>query len=226
MYDLIPLIEELYDKAGKHLSTYTGYSNRDIRNTFFQNIINQCGTSHINLTINDRYISPGSAGSLALFGNDPARIKNYNYHLEQNTAENIAEAALFQSELVYRALNANINGVTLYDKSTMPQLIAGLFNDTENAWTKDESKLIMLLSAIRNTIHTGGIYSRKTTGETIVYKGNTYTFTHGKASIYPAGFSILHLISELLDAIKVLFDGPIVTKVGALEHPNYYALGK
>jgi hypothetical protein len=147
-------------------------------------------------------------------------------NLMQNSVELIVEAALFQSELVFRTLNASLTGHDIYDGSSIPRLIANLYDDTENNWTKEECKLFVLLSSIRNTIHTGGVYFKNTAGETKVFKGNNYTFIYGKPPAYPAGIGILDLVSELFDAMKVLFDSAKIAAIGQLEHPNYNALGK
>ncbi|QHV99310.1 hypothetical protein [Spirosoma endbachense] len=218
------IVEQLFTKAQAHKESYNTFSDRDIRTSFFGTMVNQCATVHINLTINERYIEEGSKACRTLFANDQGRVDNYKHHFTQNCRELIVEAALFQSELVFRTLSANLTGNDIYDGSTLPQLVSRLFVDTENNWQKEESKLVILLSTIRNTIHTGGVYFKKTAGDTKDFKGNNYTFTYGKPPTFSEGITILDLVSEFFDAMKVLFDSPNIASIGPLEHPNYHAI--
>lgn len=223
--ELADTVEQIFAKAISYQRSYNTFSERDIRTSFFSIMVNQCATAHINLIVNQRYLEEGSQACRDLFDNDQSRIENYIHHFTQNIVEAIVDAVLFQSELVFRTLSATLTGKDIYDGSSIPQLIAKLFDDTENNWTKEESKLVLLLSTIRNTIHTGGVYFRNAAGETKVFKGDSYTFTYGKPPALPAGITILDLVSEMLDAMKLLFDGAKITAIGPLEHPNYQALG-
>lgn len=223
--DTIDQVEQLYAKAQAHKDSYNAFSDRDIRTSFFGIMVNQCGVVHLNLTINEQYLTGGSQASFDLFNGDQGRVDDYIYSLNQNANELIVEASLFQSELVFRTLNAALTGHEISD-GKIPDLLVELFEDIKDHWTKEECKLFMLLSPIRNTIHTGGIYFNRRAGVTRVFKGDTYTFTYGKSPIYPAGITILDLVSELLDAMKVLFDSAKIAAIGPLEHPSYPALGR
>lgn len=148
------------------------------------------------------------------------------YHLSQNGLESIVEASLFQAELVFRALNTKLTGHPVYDGSTIPQLVAKLFGEIEPNWTKEESRLIMLLfTGFRNTIHTGRIYFKNMTGITKQYGGHNYQFTYGQPPTLPPGITLLDLGSDLMDVMKSLFDSELIEAIGPLAPPITTLLG-
>ncbi len=105
------------------------------------------------------------------------------------------------------------------------KIIATLFEDVENNWQKEESKLLVLFWTMRNTIHTGGIYYKKPEGYSVTYKEKEYKFEFEKSFQFLDDNHILDLLSDFLDSISYLFKSEKITDLGDIEHPSYFALG-
>lgn len=68
-------------------------------------------------------------------------------------------------------------------------------------------ELLELLRNVRNTIHNNGVYVSKTsTNQQIAWKGNEFSFEHGK----PVGFVTWPLLLEIVGALQIMV-GQVVT---------------
>lgn len=66
----------------------------------------------------------------------------------------------------------------------------------------DSDELLTLLRLSRNTIHNNGVfYPKSQTDDEVVYKGNTYHFTHGK----PINFVNWNFLIDRIDDVRQLF---------------------
>lgn len=141
-----------------------------------------------------------------LFDNNKEMAGNYIHNFTQNIQESIIGAAVFQTELLLRFLYAKLKGIDVGEEKNFYRIVPTLLEDTENNWTKDDSKLIILLWTFRNIIHTSGIYFNKKADETIKYKGKDYVFEYGTASAFQDDGHSLDMVSDLLDALKYAFE--------------------
>lgn len=225
MKNSIELLEGLYNKAINIYDHFGALPEKDIRRKHFEILASQVAVSLSNLKINMKYAAAHEKEFEELFGGDKNMADNYIHNFTQNIQESIIEAAVFQTELVLRFLYAKLTGTDVGAEKNFHRIVAILFEDVENNWAKEESKLIILLWTFRNTIHTGGIYFQKQAGDTIKYKGKDYVFEYGKAPAFQADGHNLELISDLLDAIKYSFETTTTKGIPYFDHPAYDALG-
>ncbi len=111
-------------------------------------------------------------------------------------------------------------------ESNLHKVFSNLFDDTENNEQKEETKLLILIWKLRNTIHTSGIYLDKPEGFRVKYKGQEYIFEYGKSPTFLKDGFLMELLSALIDALDILFTKQKIKGIGSVEHPSYYALNK
>ena len=224
MEDFHKKLFDLHKKSHLILKGFSDLDEKDIRKTHLEILASQITICLINFEVNVGFAKNHPDELSKHFNFDESAKENYLYNLIQNLRENIIEAALFQSELIFRFYYSKITGITTKEKN-INKIFATLFSDVENNWQKEECKLLVLMWTLRNTIHTGGIYSDKPTYQ-LTYKGQQYNFESWKAPEFLNGNVSLELVSDLLDSLKVLFDSQTITDLGYIEHPNYFALNK
>lgn len=217
-------LSTLHKKSWEVLKNFSSLPQRDYKKAYLEIVVSQINTSFINLMVNLEFSEQHPKRFSAFFDNNPTIQENYLYSLQQNIRENIVDTLLFQTELLLRFVYAKI---TLSDvkETNMNKIFAKLFDDVENNWEKEECNLLVLFWTLRNTIHTGGIYSDKPIRK-IIYKGNTYKFERGKAPDFMKDNLSFDLIFDLLDCMKKLFESDKIIALGSFEHPNYFALIK
>ncbi len=225
MKNSIEALEELYNKAIDIYNHFGALPEKEIRRKHFEILASQVVVSLTNLKINMKFALKDEKEFEAFFNDNKKMAEIYIHNFTQNIQENIIEAAVFQTELVLRFLYAKLTGTDVGAEKNFYRIVATLFEDVENNWTKDESKLIILLWTFRNTIHTGGIYFHKQAGDTIKYKGKDYVFEYGKAPAFQADGHNLELVSYLLDAVKYAFETATTKSIPHFDHPAYAALG-
>jgi hypothetical protein len=223
--DGLKLLEQLHSKATNITHAFDALSEKDIRKKHLETLTGQIAVSLTNLKINMRFEEKNKDEFLELFNKDPEQAANYIHGLVQNINESIIETVIFQTELIFRFLYSKLKGLNVAEEFFFYRIIAILFADTENNWTKEEPKLVILLWTFRNTIHTGGIYFGDPNGYKLNYKGKEYVFEYGKAPAFQKEGHSLELISDLLDAIKYCFENEPVKSMATFDHPSYHALG-
>ena len=221
----LELLEHLHAKATDLTYAFNALPEKDIRKKHLEILTGQIAISLTNLRVNMQFEEKNKDAFLALFNNNPEQADNYIHGMKQNLIENIIEAAIFQTELVFRYLYSKLNGLNVAEEKNFYRIIATLFSDTENNWKKEEAKLVILLWTFRNTIHTGGIYFGDANGLKLTYKGKEYVFEYGKAPAFQKEGHSLELISDLLDALKYCFENEPVKSMASFDHPSYHALG-
>jgi hypothetical protein len=221
----LELLEQLHGKATDLTHAFDELPEKDIRKKHLEILTGQIAISLTNLGINMQFEEKNKDEFLSLFNNNPEQAGNYIHGLVQNINESIIEAAIFQTELVFRYLYSKLNGLNVAEEKNFYRIIATLFSDTENNWKKEEAKLVILLWTFRNTIHTGGIYFHDPNGLKLTYKGKEYVFEYGKAPAFQKEGHSLELISDLLDALKYCFGSEPVKSMASFDHPSYHALG-
>lgn len=224
MKDGLQLLEELHAQSHDILQTYNALPEKDIRRKHIEILTSQIAVSLVNLKINIKFEELNKKEFLTMFGGDDQQAQNYIHNSVQNLLENIFESAVFQSELAFRFLHAKITGQDVGQEKNFYKIVADLFSDTENNWTKEQSKLVILLWTFRNTIHTGGIYFQKAGGDSLTYKGKEYKFEYGKAPSFLKDGHMLELIADLLETIKYAFDNEPIRSLPPFDHPAYFAL--
>jgi hypothetical protein len=218
-------LHEIYDKVEGLLIHYNNLPERDIRRVYFEILRTQIAVCERSLRINMDYANKNKKDFEALLTTEKQR-EDYVHHFLQNTAEAIFDTALFQTELLFRVLYSKLTGQHVGQEKNLHKVIAVLCEDTENNWKKEESRLLLLIQSVRNTIHTGGIYFHDPNGTTLTYKAVEYKFEYGKGPAFiKEGFSFF-LISELVDIIHMIFQTQKIINLGSWEHPNFAALGK
>ncbi|MES2328182.1 MAG: hypothetical protein V4539_01180 [Bacteroidota bacterium] len=225
MTEAIQTLETLYKKATDTLNSYEQLPEKEIKRKHLEVIASEIAASMINLKINKQFADAKPKEFSALFNDDQTHIDNYAHILIQHSAESIMDAVLFQTELIFRTFFSKLTGKTPGEERSLHKIIATLYEDTENAWTKEEAKLVILLWTLRNTIHTGGIYFHKTAGITITYKGQAYAFEFGKTPQLLRDGKYFDLITDLFDSIDYLFKRDLIKGLGDIDHPSYNALG-
>jgi hypothetical protein len=216
-------IELLHKKSMETVHLFKELPEKDIRRKHFEILSTQIVTSLVNLRINHDYSIKNKVDFEALLENDMTKIDNYIYHFNQNLLESIFDTTLFQTELIFRFYYSKLTGKTLTEEK-LHKIVATLFQDTENNWTKEEAKFVILFWTLRNTVHTGGIYFNKTEGYSTTCKGIEYKFEYGKAPNFLKDGHTLTMVSNLFDSVIYLFNSDLIKDLGTFDHPNYFAL--
>lgn len=218
-------LDKLYHKSLDVLSQFDNLPEKDIRRKHFEILSSQILVSLVNLRINLRFSETSREEFESHFNNDRQQAENYIYNIIQAMQDNIADVALFQTELAFRFLYSKISGTHVGEEKNLYKIFATLYSDTENNWKKDETTLIVLLWNLRNTVHTGGIYFHKPEGYSVSYKGKEYKFEYGKAPEFLKDGHFMDLVSDLFDSLKYAFSNEPIKSVASFDHPSYYALG-
>lgn len=214
----------LHKKSWEILKDYSSLPHRDAKRAYLEILVSQVNVSYINVKINIEFSQKLPIEFNTLFQSDLTNQENYIHTLQQSLRENIIDTFLFQTELLFRFLYSKVTGITTKEKY-INKVFAKLFNDKENNWQTEECNLLVLLWTLRNTIHTGGIYSDKQSYE-LIYKGKTYKFEQNKAPDFMTNNFTFELMIDLFDCIDTLFKSNLITDLGSIEHPNYFALNK
>ncbi len=225
MKEAIQTLENLYKKATQTLKPYEDLPEKEIKRKHLEILASEITGSMINLKINKRFSETNEKEFAAFFNNDKGLIDNYAHIIIQHSAESIVNAALFQTELVFRTFYAKLTGKTPGEERSLHTIIALIYEDKNNAWAKEEAKLIILIWTLRNTIHTGGIYLHKLSGYTLTYKGVTYNFEFGKTPEMLRNGNYFDLLVDLFDSLDYLFKSNLIQRLGNINHPSYLALG-
>ena len=218
-------LEELHTKSMDLVHAFAELPARDIKRGHIEAMSSQIAVSLINLKICFKYSEENKKDFLKYFNDDNAQAENFIFNFKQSIVEAILDTALFQTELVLRVLYSALTGVDPSHEGNINKIIATVFDDTQNNWQKEEAKLLVLFWTVRNTIHTGGIYYKKLEGYSLTYKGQEYKFEYKKSIGFFKNGHLLELFSDLLDSLNFLFTSKIITDLGSIEHPSYYALG-
>jgi hypothetical protein len=225
MNEAIQTLENLYAKATQTLKQYEQLPEKEIKRKHLEILASEIAGSMINLKINKRFSETNAKEFAEFFNDDKGLIDNYAHISIQHSAEVIMNAVLFQTELVFRMFYAKLTGRTPGHERSLHKIIAILYEDVENAWTKEEAKLIILLWTLRNTIHTGGIYLHKIAGYTLTYKGAIHNFEFGKTPDMLRQGNYFGLLTDLFDSLNFLFKSNLIKGLGEIDHPAYDALG-
>lgn len=218
-------LEQLHAKAIDLLHEFSGLPEKDIRKKHLEIISSQVAVALVNLRINMKFAETCKDEFEGFFNADPQQIDNYIHNFIQTLGESIIDTSLFQTELIFRYYYSKLTGKTPGYERSLHKIVAVIYQDTENAWTKEEAKLVILFWTLRNTIHTGGIYFHKTAGLTLQYNGKDYKFEYGKAPDFlKDGYSLI-MVSDLLDSLRCLFNNDLIKDLGSFDHPSYHALG-
>lgn len=222
----LKILYNLNEKTKTILKSLYFLNDKDIRKVYFNMFSSQIINNYLNYKINVRFSETNKDEFLELFKSDLNQIDNYAYNITQFVAENILSTALFQTELIFRFYYSKLTNESPSEVKNLFKIVANLYEDVENNWKKEECNLIVLLWTLRNTIHTGGIYFENINGRKLYYKNQKYIFEYGK---YPKFLSendglIFELISELFDALNLLFTSEKITNLEFIEHPIYSAL--
>lgn len=222
----LDMLFNLNSKVKNILQSLSSLSDNEIRKAYFIMFSSQIIVNYLNYNINIRFSETNRKEFLELFNSDIKQIHNYSYNISKFISENILSTALFQTELIFRFYYSKLTNGGPSTERNLFKIVSVLYDDIENKWSKDECKLIVLLWTLRNTIHTGGIYFEKPNGRKIPYKNKEYDFVYGKNPkflIENEGL-LIDLISDLLDAINILFDNEKIKNLGFIEHPFYDGL--
>lgn len=225
MTDGLTALEQLHGKTIDILQEFSALPEKDIRKKHLEIISSQVAVALVNLRINMRFTETCKDEFESFFNADPQKIDNYIHNFIQTLNESIIDTSLFQTELIFRLYYSKLTGKTPGEERSLHKIIATLYQDTENAWTKEEAKLVILFWTLRNTIHTGGIYFHKAAGLTLQYKGKDYKFEYGKAPEFLKDGYSLTMVSDLLDSLRYLFNSDLIKNLGRFDHPSYHALG-
>lgn len=225
MTDGLQALEQLHDKSLQILTNFENLPEKDIRRKHIEIVSSQILVSLFNLRFNLRFTEKSKGEFESYFNGDRQQAENYIHNIIQTMTDSIADTALFQTELVFRFIYSKLTGTNVGEEKNLYRIFATLYNDVENNWQKDETKVVLLLWNLRNTVHTGGIYFHKPEGHTIQYKGKDYKFEYGKAPEFLKNGHFLDLVSDLLDSLNYAFSNDPTRSVATFDHPSYYALG-
>ena len=107
-------------------------------------------------------------------------------------------------ETFLRTIMREINPGFLAKDDNFANICSWLFKHL-NLQNKEYEELIKLLRLSRNTIHNNGVYYHKSgKDDSVVYKGQTYNFIQGKATmfgIWPFHFSLVSDITRMMMSV-------------------------
>lgn len=225
--DLLDELTQLYNILLQVIGHYKYLQEKDIRLIHFQFLANEVLFSRYTLQVHMLFQENSPQGLSEIFGGDKQQLKNYAHKHSQNINNNLFSSFVFQTELLLRIYYSKIEGkqVTPGSEGSIEKIIKFIYDDTNNNKTSEEADLLILIWKLRNTIHTGGIYFQDPKGLKVPYKGEKYTFDYGKkASFLNNGF-LFEILSNMIDALDLLFKKEKIINLGFIEHPTYYAFG-
>lgn len=224
MADGLQNLEQLHYKSLQILKNFKHLPEKDIRPKHIEILSSQILISLFNLRLNVRFTETNQKEFESYFNGDRQQAENYIHNIIQTMNDGIADTALFQTELVFRFIYSKIAETNVGDEKNLYKIFATLYSDTENNWQKEETKIVVLLWNLRNTVHTGGIYFHKPEGNIIEYRGKEYKFEYGKAPEFLKDGHFLDLVSDLLDSLNYAFTNDPTKSMASFDHPSYYAL--
>lgn len=221
-------LDGLYSKLLKRLDKYKTLNEKDIRLKHLQILGAEVLFGLYSLKINTAFAENSAAEFANIFDNDNVQIENYAYLHNHNISNNLFVTFIFQSELVFRIYQSKLNGgrPTPGAEKNLHKIFSSLTEDVENNEQKEETKLLLLMWKLRNTIHTSGIYLDKLVGFSVKYKGQDYVFEYGKAPAFLKDGFLMDLLSDLIEVLGIIFDKQKIIDIGFVEHPSYLALNK
>ena len=221
-------LDGLYSQLLKKVEKYKALDEKDIRLKHLQILAAEVLFGLYSLKINTDFAEKLSADFANIFDNDKEQIENYAYWHNHNINNNLFGTFIFQSELLFRVYQSILNGGTPTPggEKNLHKIFSSLLDDVENNEQKEETKLLLLVWKLRNTIHTSGIYLDKPEGFSVKYKGQVYVFEYGKAPAFLKDGFLMDLLSDLIEVLEIIFDKQKIIDIGLVEHPSYLALDK
>ncbi len=220
-------LSDLYSKMLPIVDKYKSLGERNIRLKHLQLLAGEILFGLYSLTINEKLAEKHSDEFQKIFEGDKEQMENYAYWHNHNINNNLFATFIFQTELVFRVFQSILSGGTPTPgaENNLHRIFSNLYDDVENNEQKEETKLLILMWKLRNTIHTSGIYLDKTEGFSVKYKGQDYNLEYAKAPAFLKDGFLMELLSDLVDAIDLLFSKQKIIDIGFVEHPSYLALG-
>lgn len=219
---------DLYSKLLPIIDKYKSLGEKDIRLKHLQILAGEVLFGLYSIKVNEDLAEKHTDEFNKIFEGDKEQIENYAYWHNHNINNNLFGAFIFQTELLFRVLQSTLSGGTPTPggEKNLHKIFSNLLDDVENNEQKEETKLLILMWKLRNTIHTSGIYLDKTEGFSVKYKGQDYTFEYAKAPEFLKDGFLMELLFDLIDTIDLLFAKQKIIDLGFIEHPSYLALGK
>ena len=221
-------LEELYSVILNKIDKYKLLNEKDIRLKHLQILSSEILFGLYSFTINT-YLAENLPNEFEeIFQNNTKEIEHYAYWHNHNITSNLFSTFIFQSELLFRVYYSKLNGgeKTPGGEKNIHRIFSYLLDDVENNEQKDETKLLILLWKLRNTIHTSGIYLDKSEGFRISYKDMVYKFEYGKSPAFLKDGFIIDLLKDFINVLETIYDKTKIIELGFVEHSSYLALDK
>ena len=221
-------LDSLYFQLLEKIDKYKSLNERDIRLKQLQILAAEVLFGLYSLRVHIDFAEKLKEDFAIIFDNDEKQIKNYGLAHTHNINNNLFITFIFQSELIFRVLQSMLNaeGHTPGAEKNLHRVFSNLLDDIENNEQKEETKLLILLWKLRNTIHTGGIYLDKPSGCKLRYNNIDFIFEYGKSPAFLKDGFLMELLSELINVLEKIFDKDKISDIGFIEHPSYAALDK
>lgn len=220
MDEQLKCLQQLYKQVEAALGQLNDRQERDLSRAYFTVLRNEVASCIIESRVHQEFIRRLPQEFEEVVGG-VGQVGNYLATFCQHLDEVAVGTFIFQTELLFRRYWIANGGAP---DAKIPSMLAFLFDDTENNWKKEESKLMMFIWKIRNTIHTGGIYfGADCTKE---YGGMQFQLKDGfPPDISPIG-GWYGLLAPAVAAVLGMVLSDRICALGHVEHPNFKAVGK
>jgi hypothetical protein len=203
MEELIERLKTLYKKVEDSLKQLNGMDERDAGRAYFTVLRNEVAGCIMELKVNAAFATKHTAEFEQVLGNREF-VGNYLSTFIQHVNETVVGTFIFQTELLFRTYKSTLNGTSPADQN-MHQIFALLFDDVQGSWQKEESNLFVLIWAIRNTIHTAGIYFGRENGRILRYNEIDFRLENGRPPDLSPVQDWYGLLLPLVDAVLALY---------------------
>jgi hypothetical protein len=202
MEELIGQLKKLYKKVGDSLARLNEMEERDAGKAYFTVLRNEVAGCIMELEVNAAFLTKHTTEFEQVIGNREF-VGAYLSTFMQHVNESVVDTFIFQTELLFRTYKSKINGIPTADQN-MHQIFVLLFEDVKVNWQKEESNLVVLIWAMRNTIDTAGIYFGSESGRTLRYNGMDFRLENGLAPDLSPVRDWYGLLFPLVDVVLAL----------------------
>lgn len=184
-------------------------SERDARLTVYSKLINPCNSLNLALT----FMATNLSSKLWWKDRTKGEISSADIAMFLREFEAFSKIGFVQS--IFSSIESSLR---LYLRAVAPSACSqgtASFNSVYECLFKSHLcceptqgiELLELLRNVRNTIHNNGVYFSKTSAnQQIAWKGNQFSFEHGK----PVGFVTWPFLLEIVEALQKMV-GQVVT---------------
>lgn len=220
MEELMKCLKKLYVQLDVALERLNGRDHRDLSWSYFNILRTEVAGGILELGVHMKFSERKEEFDKALGGG--SQVVDYLKTICERINDAVVGGFIFQTELLFRRYWITINNGA--PNAKIHPILAFLFEDIQENWQKEQSKLMVAIWKARNTVHSGGIYyGANCTRE---YCGMQFEYKDGYAPDFSAIGGWYGLLEPAVEIVLGLALSDRVAGFGFIEHPSFKALGK